>query len=195
MKYEDAGYSEFAAKHYGKKEKPMKVIGLTGLPRSGKDTFADVLCNEYGYTRRAFATPLKQAAAILLDREMWEMEGKQGFDREALLPEWGFTTRRFLQWFGTEGMRSFDPDFWVKRMQQSISGLNKVVITDVRFPNEVEFVHRIGGTIVRIERAGCIDNGHVSNQKLDADIAMFNCGNLDEYQKDIASLVRMYGWQ
>lgn len=163
----------------------MKLIALTGLPRSGKDTFANVLCNDFGYTRRAFATPLKQAAAILLNREVWEMEGMQGFDREALLPEWGFTTRRFLQWFGTEGMRSFDPDFWIKRMRQSLVGLERVVITDCRFPNEIEMVHELGGKVWRIERDGCVDSGHVSDKPMAYDIKIYNNGTVEQFIQGI----------
>ena len=84
----------------------MKLIGLTGLPRSGKDTFAQRLVLTHMYARRAFATPLKAAAAILLGHEVWEMEGQGGFDRDAILPEWGFSTREFLQKFGTECLRN-----------------------------------------------------------------------------------------
>lgn len=96
----------------------VRLIGLTGLPRSGKDTFAAHLVENHHYVRRAFATPLKAAAAILLGREMWEMEGQHGFDRNAILPEWGFSTREFLQKFGTECLRNqIRQDFWIEHMR------------------------------------------------------------------------------
>ena len=40
----------------------MKLIGLTGKARSGKDTVANYLFNQHGYTRIAFADPVKLAA-------------------------------------------------------------------------------------------------------------------------------------
>jgi len=41
------------------------LIGLIGRKRAGKDTVADVLVAEYGYTKVAFADPLKRAALAL----------------------------------------------------------------------------------------------------------------------------------
>ena len=105
----------------------MNLIALTGLPRSGKDTLAGYLQGHY-FRRLAFADPLKDAAAILLKRERWEMYGEQGFDREAVLPEWGFTTRDFLQRFGTEAMRNnFGQDFWLRHMRNRIGKGNYVI--------------------------------------------------------------------
>ena len=34
-------------------------IALIGLKRSGKDTFADIACNEYDFVKIAFADELK----------------------------------------------------------------------------------------------------------------------------------------
>lgn len=39
----------------------MKMIGICGKARSGKDTMAEKLVSNYGYTRYAFADPLKAA--------------------------------------------------------------------------------------------------------------------------------------
>lgn len=172
----------------------MKLIALTGLPRSGKDTMAAHLVDRYRYARRAFATPLKEAAAVLLGREVWEMEGHQGFDREAVLPEWGFTTRWFLQVFGTEAMRgNIRDDFWLIRMRNSLAGLDRAVITDLRFPNEAKMVRALGGIIVGITRPGCVQSGHVSDLGVTADTTIFNGGTMLDLQQSADNLVREYG--
>lgn len=153
----------------------MRLIGLTGLPRSGKDTAAEYLVRAEGYTRRAFATPLKEAAALLLNREVYEMEGQQGFDREALLPEWGFSTRWFLQRFGTECMRNqIDQDFWIKRMRSSLLAGGSHVITDVRFQNEADLVHELGGQIIEISRPKSAGSSHISDAGVKADCHVWN---------------------
>lgn len=173
----------------------MKLIGLTGLPRTGKDTTATYLCERYGYVRRAFATPLKEAAAALLGREVWEMEGAQGFDREAMLPEWGFTTRWFLQVLGTECLRQqVREDFWVQRMRNSLKCLTRVVITDVRFPNEVEMVHSFGGVVVEVTRPGTVASGHVSDRGVPADLILENAGTVLDLHSTIDDLVNTYGF-
>lgn len=159
----------------------MKLIGLTGQPRSGKDTFAKHLVEHHGYVHRAFATPLKAAAAILLGRPVGEMSGENGFDREAILPEWGFSTREFLQKFGTEVMRdNFGQDFWIKRMRGSLRPGGNYVITDCRFPNEAELIRELGGKIIEIWRPSAVGNSHISNQYISPDYRVVNTGTLME---------------
>lgn len=159
----------------------MKLIGLTGQPRSGKDTFAKHLVENHGYKHRAFATPLKAAAAILLGREVWEMNGENDFDRESILPEWGFSTREFLQKFGTECLRNqIREDFWIQAMLNSLRMTDKVVITDVRFPNEAKLVRDMGGKLIEIWRPGAVGNNHISNQHLAPDYVVRNLGTLME---------------
>lgn len=172
----------------------MKLIALTGLPRSGKDTVAERLVKKYGYARRAFAEPLKAAAAILLGREVWEMEGQHGFDREAILPEWGFTTRWFLQMFGTECLREqIQYDFWLRRLGNSIAGLDRAVITDCRFENEATFVHSLGGTIVQVWRPGVVGSAHVSDAGVIADSTLHNDKGVIELWDKIDEWVQQHG--
>lgn len=158
----------------------MKLIGVTGLPRSGKDSFADHLVQAYGYKRMQFSEPLKQAAAVLLNRPVHEMRGEQGFDREALLPEWGFTSRMFLQYLGTEGLRGFREDFWVHRMRMDLrmSAFDRIVITDVRFDNEVTMIHEMGGKVVQVWRPAALGSAHVSDAGVIADATVHNTGTL-----------------
>lgn len=68
------------------------------------------------------------------------------------------TRREILQRVGTEGFRTIDPEHWVKRAADAIEarlaqGAPGVVVTDVRFPNEVDMIrHAFGGIAVRVER-------------------------------------------
>jgi hypothetical protein len=157
----------------------IKLIALTGLPRSGKDTFAERLVTHHGFARRQFSTPLKQAAAILLGREMGEMEGRDGFDREAVLPEWGFSTRWFLQRLGTECMRDVvDQDFWVRHMRNSLAP--RTAITDLRFENEAAMVREMGGIVVEVIRPGLVRSAHVSDAGVSPDIQIHNDRGLSE---------------
>lgn len=166
----------------------MKLIAFTGLPRAGKDTAANFLIEHREYERRAFATPLKAAAAVLLNREVWEMEGRHGFDREAILPEWGFSTRWFLQRLGTECMRDqIAADFWLKRMKATLRlGNTRYVITDCRFPNEAAFVRANGGAVVEIRRSDTVDNGHISNVGVKADYTIQNDGSIEDLWCEVA---------
>jgi hypothetical protein len=43
----------------------IDVVGITGFKRHGKDTTGDYLCEKYGFTKLAFADPLKEICKIL----------------------------------------------------------------------------------------------------------------------------------
>jgi len=79
--------------------------------------------------------------------------------------------RTLLQWWGTEFRRAQDPDYWVKKTMARISEENPEValISDLRFPNEVEGIRAAGGYVVRVDRVGYVSDvpEHVSEKALD----------------------------
>lgn len=113
----------------------MARIALVGNMRSGKDTFADVLINEKGYTKIAFADELKRIC-----KELFPEQFKNGNK-----------PREILQSVG-KCMRSIDYDVWVKALDRKIKQCNgkNLVITDVRYPNEVAYLRNNGFIIVQI---------------------------------------------
>jgi hypothetical protein len=173
----------------------MNLIAFTGLPRSGKDSAADWLCM-HAYQRMRFADPLKAAAAILLGRTVAECNGDNGFDREAVMPEWGFSVRHFLQVFGTEAMRNnFGFDFWIKHMRRRIDAAGpdaRIVITDCRFDNEAQLVSELGGIVVEIRRPGLVPSAHVSDAGVKPDIVLDNDGTLPEFAEKVGKLMLEY---
>lgn len=166
----------------------MKIIGLHGLPRSGKDTVAKILIDAYGYERIAFADTLKEATAILLGRTLIECNG-ENFDREAVMPEWGFSMRWFLQRFGTECMRDqISRDFWVKCWVNKVSirgSFARIVATDVRFANEVAAIRDLGGAIVEVRRPGLIGSNHISDRPVICDFHIDNDGSLEDLRHNV----------
>lgn len=82
--------------------------------------------------------------------------------REAVDPWWSerlgipeFTPRFAMTRFGTEAMRDhFHQDIWVLATERKVQSLGNcpIIITDVRFPNEVDMVRRNGGKMAMIKR-------------------------------------------
>lgn len=163
----------------------MKIIGLHGLPRSGKDTVASVLVRDRHYMRASFAEPLKAAAAVLLNRPVSQCHGID-YDREQIMPEWGFSMRWFLQRFGTEGIRdAIAVDFWTRRMKSTLdaladAGAPAVVITDVRFENETQALRERGAQIVEVRRPGTTASSHSSDRPVRCDWVFENHGTIDD---------------
>ena len=182
----------------------MKLIGITGPARSGKDTIGDMLCDNYPMFPIGFADALKNAAATLLNRSEREMHGLDDFDRELILPEWGFSTRHFLQVLGTEGCRKlFREDFWINRVKIEIKGHDNVVITDVRFENEAAFVREMGGEVWHVTRDTAFNSGLDQEAKAHAsevgvkfvplkDYLILNDGTLDNLWERVEWLWTQY---
>jgi hypothetical protein len=107
--------------------------------------------------------------------------------------------RTTLQKIGTEAGRDIHGrDCWLDIAEAKIEAAypNPVVITDIRFPNEAEFVHDLGGVVVGIERLGITPvNGHTSEGELDAyliDWCIYNEAGLIELRKKADVLVDFY---
>ena len=140
------------------------IIGIAGFQGSGKDTIADYLCNIYGFKRDSFAATLKDAVAAVFgwDRELLEGRTKESRAwRETVDPWWSnrldmpdLTPRLVLQRWGTEVARkSWHDDTWIASLENKLhKTTNDIVITDVRFPNEIQAIKNAGGIVIRVKR-------------------------------------------
>ena len=134
--------------------KPL-IIGIAGPAGSGKSIAADFLKRLLGAEERNFADPLKAVASILFDVPIEKFNTQGG--KAEFNEFWGITHREMLQKFGTEAMRyGVRDDFWVKRLESLLlhSKSTCVLIGDVRFPNEAQFIYDQGGFLIHIVRPG-----------------------------------------
>jgi len=153
----------------------VTVLGLSGWARSGKDTVADYLVENEGYTKVSFSAPMKEAMYRLNPRitvnEVVNTALRVGVDVYGWegLKERSPDIRGLLQRFGTEvGREMFDENFWVDYALNSIEDGSKVVISDVRYPNEADAIRELGGKVFRVERNGVFAaNEHASEHALD----------------------------
>jgi hypothetical protein len=142
------------------------IISLSGMIGSGKDTVADYLCDNHGFTRMSFAKYVKDVVSIIFgwDREMLEGRTEEARRLRDEVDVWwtdnldlgvDVTPRWVLQYFGTEVMRNkFHPDIWVLAAEQGLrqnEGKN-LVFTDSRFLNELAMLQRRDAILVGIYR-------------------------------------------
>ena len=141
-----------------------KLIALTGLKGSGKDTTADYIIKNYdNWEKESFAGTLKDAVSAIFgwDRKMLagETVGDRN-EREQVDEYWSkklgydVTPRNMLQRFGTDVIRChLHKNIWVDSLERKIVNSSKnIIITDCRFKNELDMIREIGGTVIRIER-------------------------------------------
>jgi hypothetical protein len=141
------------------------LIGLVGFANSGKGTAGDILIDELGFEQDSFAAPLKDALAAMFcwPRDLLEGNTKEGRKWRETVDEWwaerlgipNFTPRMAMQNVGTDVIRRhFNDNLWILSLERRF--LNRknqnVVVTDCRFPNELDLLRRLGGKIVRVKR-------------------------------------------
>ncbi len=143
----------------------MVLVGLMGIKGSGKSTGALYLIEKYGFVEKSFAEPLKKACKelfLLNDMQLGTQEQKETPDARWF----GCTPRTMLQYVGTELLRD--------QLEKIMPGLGKnifihnfklwydaeikknpnlcIVISDVRFQNEIDMIQNLGGTVIKINR-------------------------------------------
>ena len=169
------------------------LLGITGLARSGKDTFAEMLAEElYKQTGdifilMAYAHELKlrvQQDFDLSYEQLWG-NGKEIEDHrykkpfkyhggvrsdEDKLPNTYWTSREILQNYG-EFYRTIDYNFWVKHLFNTIKNnkYKNVIITDIRYPGEASPIVDSGGYIIKIERK---NKDEIHNQQHKSETSM-----------------------
>ena len=172
----------------------INLIGVSARKRMGKDTFFEIFNDFAGniYECKKFAGKLKTICSIITGKP--EYKFYDGSYCEEFLPEWNLTIREIQQKIGTELFRdSLNEDVWVKSLFVDFEQTSKWIITDVRFPNEIESIKSNGGIVVRIINPNVKDlSNHASETSLDNykdwDYIIYNDGTLDDYKIKIKEL-------
>lgn len=153
----------------------MRLIGIAGPARAGKDTLASYLLDNLSddWWRSSFADPLKAMLSVIgVDCSD---------DAKAVIDDsYGTTPRHMMQTLGTEwGRNLIDSDIWVKAFARLNAG-KCVIVPDVRFENEAALVRKHGVLIHLVGRGG-IEGNHVSENAIEfkpGDIVIDNSRDL-----------------
>lgn len=168
----------------------IQLVGISGKAGSGKDTVANYLCSNYencfGYP---FARPLKLAAAIQFGIPIEHFHQRDL--KEIVNPYWGVSPRKIAQFMGTESVREgykellgeeLATQFWIRRLCGYINGTleyyndsyelagdidpgDTVIVTDVRFQNEYDWIMENNGIMIHLIRPGADGNVGIANHQ------------------------------
>lgn len=149
----------------------LLLIGLVGYAGSGKDEAAKYLVEERGFTRVAFADPLKAVASAI----GWD--GRKDDIGRRLLQDLGLAARQYI-----------NADVWLNAGLETIDATpGSVVVTDCRFQNEIDAIRARGGVVWRVDRPGVGPaNGHVSEHEwttIEPDAVIVNDGTIRDLRE------------
>jgi len=173
------------------------IIGILGNKNVGKDTLADYLVSTEGFKKMSFAINLKECLAVMFN---WDSNNFLFENKEKNDPIWNVSPRKMLQLLGTEFLRNYCKDiidckikfngkektfsYHIKKLFldniELFENDDNIVISDVRFPDELKFIKWLNGKIIKIERNN-VDINQYSNHssenyidKLEYDVKISN---------------------
>lgn len=125
---------------------PLSLVGLSGHAGCGKDYIYSTYFQPRGWMPFAYSWHFK----------VW-LVGRGKATHEEIFHTKPPEIRKLIQRFGTEeGRDVWGEDIWNRILFEWLAvlnenmGINKFVITDVRFPNEFHAIREHGGKILRI---------------------------------------------
>lgn len=158
----------------------LPVISISGKKGFGKDFWSDYIAKKYKNVEKvAYADETRAEVDLILklyeeDKKETSIIAKELGATESEINEFvniyngssikypeltsrsrTVTTLKLLQYWGTSVRRSrYGKDYWIKKLFKKIHKGNEegkvYVISDARFPNEVEAVHKNNGLAIRI---------------------------------------------
>lgn len=182
----------------------MALIVISGKARAGKDTLGEILKNNFeeNYFTLAYADNLKRKVMDDFDLSIEQLYGNLKEVPDERYPKGDgtfWTPREIMQYLGTECYRKIEDGFWVRQLFDIVdrNKLNNVIITDARFPNEVNPVIERGGFHIRIQRDGAGSaqgKEHASEISLDkyenADYIIDNNGTIEDLTRVAKKIIK-----
>lgn len=177
-----------------------RLVGLCGAAGAGKSTVASMLEHVFDVHCIALADPILNMlyslysdagvpAAWITERSLKEQPCSLGY-----------SYRHLAQTLGTEwGRNGLDAGIWMRvaqaRIAQAASHEKHVVVSDIRFPDEAEWLQRMGGTLVRVVRPSLATEVRPHSSEahaatLPAAFELRNHGNLRDLGAEVRALAR-----
>ena len=171
------------------------LIGIAGYAGSGKDTVGKILVENHGFRRIGFADKVKELA-LRIDPVIWDNEGELDVPLSWFVELLGWEdakkdrqVRELLQRIGEGVRKTLSDDAWIDAALKDIGYGEDVVITDVRYPNELEMIEEMGGTSWWVSRTGVGPvNDHASENSIsseDCDLIIGNHSSLGSLEKSV----------
>jgi len=175
--------------------KDLFVIGLHGIIGSGKGEVANFLSKKLKFKVLSFADPIRLVCSSIFGFSQEQMTDR--VLKETVDERWGIAPRDAFRIIGHGFREQIRDDIWIIKLRNKIKNLSCVqiskfliVIDDVRYQNEVDFIEKeLNGHVLHINR---VDNPyqtiatHASDlQQLNISYTINNDSNIEALKTSI----------
>ena len=141
----------------------------------------------------SFSDKLKKVAVELFGIDILHFTRRDLKEKE--IPFWGMSPRQMMQKLGTDACRNgLGDNIWIRVMEMEITkhNVDVIIIPDIRFDNEAEFVKESNGFVFELRREGLVEiknNEHKSEQGIDNELVDWTIMNMNNNPFQAASMV------
>ena len=127
----------------------VELIGVSGKISTGKNYIAETVLLK-------MMEPVPTVILSFADQIKVNVIVQHNVDRRKCFVEKDEHTRKLMQRAGTEeGRNVYGHDIWLRYMLEwmlvhASRGIKRIIIPDVRFHNEFDFIKDLGGTLIRV---------------------------------------------
>lgn len=141
------------------------LVGISGFARSGKNLFADIFIDiatkKYNKVCRAcaMADPLKKELEGFLMSHYGISPFTPSSEEKNLI-------RPYMVAHGCGKRTVTDGKYWIEQLDKLIDEdtvSEVILVTDIRFPNEADWLHKKGGVLVHVAKFKRTPTGNVFN--------------------------------
>jgi len=188
----------------------IKLIGISGKARAGKDTVCDMMIKELDNSLRyAMADPIKASLFGMLGITTMTEQTNLMQAKEEPIPWLGHSPRALLQEIGGGLRESLSRDIWIRFLERFCEEfvameslyINKddhppiyVIVPDIRYNNEAEYIKENDGIIIRVNNPTCpAVRKHSSEAGVSiryVDHIIDNDGTLEELEEKVKQLLK-----
>ncbi len=168
----------------------MKLIAFSGRKRNGKSTATKFVIDKYGFVNFYFAEPMKHFLSYYVGITDEYVYGN--LKEEPLEILGGKSCRDFYKMMGTEFIREkINVDLWIHILSRFSKKHKYVVIEDVRFPNEYNFIKENNGIVINIinPKIQNKDTHESETYNLPYDEQIINDSTLDVFYNKIDEII------
>jgi len=174
-----------------------RIIGLMGYGGAGKDSAAHIIVKYGGYEKRAFADKVREFA-VAIDAHLPEIQetysqvvNRLGYDQAKREHK---CVREYLVRIGHSARTVIYKEIWLDAVLPPTYNdeTRRIVVSDVRYPNEADRVRALGGAVWRIERPNCDAVHETERQSIAAakyDLVLLNDGTLEDLERKVNNLL------
>ena len=124
----------------------MKIVGIIGFDRCGKDTLADIIKyiinkrTDKRVCKRSFGAYVKHSVSAVLNIPYWQLDKFKNENKIIEVGDFKGTMRDFIIDYSEHMKSKYGKSVWIEPLFRDSENIDIIIIPDIRFVAEYEYL-------------------------------------------------------